>query len=74
MQFIIKNSLFCFSDSDSMCCQLCFHAGRGEQEDSAGPEDGFGRSAGRGEKRGGEEERAPAAVYQRQMCLGAGES
>ncbi|XP_056236611.1 protein SOGA3-like isoform X5 [Seriola aureovittata] len=30
--------------------------GRGEQEDSAGPEDGFGGSAGRGEERGGEEE------------------
>lgn len=48
-------------------------AGRGEQEDSAGPEDSFGGSAVGGEERGGEEERAPAAVHQRQMCLGAGE-
>lgn len=32
------------------------YLGRGEPEDSAGPEDGFGGSAGRGEERGGEEE------------------
>lgn len=55
------------------CCQLCFHTGRGEQEDSAGPEDSFGGCAVGGEERRGEEERAPAAVHQRQMCLGAGE-
>lgn len=52
-------------------CRLCINAGWGEQEDSAGPEDGSGGGAGRGEERGGEEERAPAAVHQRQMCLGA---
>lgn len=56
-----------------ICCQPCFHAGRGEQEDSPGPEDGFGGSAVGGEERGGEEERAPAAVHQRQMCMGSGE-
>ncbi len=55
------------------CLILCVHAGRGEQEDSAGPEDGFGGSAVGVEERGGEEERPPAAVHQRQMWLGAGE-
>lgn len=51
-----------------------FPAGRGEQEDSVGPEDCFRRSAGGGEERRREENRASVAVYQRQMCMGAGES
>lgn len=54
-------------------CRLRVPAGRGEPEDSTGPEDSFGGSAVGSEERGGEEERAPAAVHQRQMFLGAGE-
>lgn len=54
-----------FLSCSAVVNMLHFHAGRGEPEDSAGPEDSFGGSAVGSEERGGEEERAPAALHQR---------